>query len=507
MNHAIPASRDPGSDDAAVVIPVSVRARLDSLASSCGDQAGYLDAGSGESVTWAEVAQQAVSWAANLPPGTVVALRAGNPAAFCRAYLAGLAAGVCVAPVDPRASTSELSGMLDLLEATDIVVDNAAAAGQPADSGVTTWITSADGLRLVRRGYASRLLAPGVGALLTTSGTTGQPKLVPLTRQQLLRVAALVAGHHGLTRADRGYCPLPLFHVNAQVVGVLSTLVAGSSLVVDDRFHASRFWPAAEEFEVTWLNLVPAIIGILTESPTPTTTVSRRVRFARSASAPLPVAVSTRFTARTGVGVLETYGMTEAASQIAANPLPAGERRAGSAGRPAGVRVRVVGSDRRELPAGATGAVEIRGRTVIDMYLGRGRRLIPARAADGWLRTGDLGFADPGSFLYLAGRSDDVINRGGEKFHPREIEEVLLGEPRVRNAAVVGRPHPVLGEEPVAYVVADGAVDSGELLARCSQELSPYKRPVSILVVDALPAGPAGKIDRRALRARLAHSA
>ena len=257
MNHAIPASRDPGSDDAAVVIPVSVRARLDSLASSCGDQAGYLDAGSGESVTWAEVAQQAVSWAANLPPGTVVALRAGNPAAFCRAYLAGLAAGVCVAPVDPRASTSELSGMLDLLEATDIVVDNAAAAGQPADSGVTTWITSADGLRLVRRGYASRLLAPGVGALLTTSGTTGQPKLVPLTRQQLLRVAALVAGHHGLTRADRGYCPLPLFHVNAQVVGVLSTLVAGSSLVVDDRFHASRFWPAAEEFEVTWLNLVP----------------------------------------------------------------------------------------------------------------------------------------------------------------------------------------------------------------------------------------------------------
>jgi len=507
MTYAIQASRRPGSGDAAVVIPVSVRSRLDSLASSCGDQAGYLDAGSGERVTWLDVARQAVSFAANLPPGAVVALRAGNPAAFCRAYLAGLAAGVCVAPVDPRASTSELAGILDALEATDVVVDTQDAAGLPAGSAATTWITSADGLRRVRQGHAPRLLAPGVAALLTTSGTTGQPKLVPLTRPQLLRVAALVVGHHGMTRADRGYCPLPLFHVNAQVVGVLSTLVAGSSLVVDDRFHASHFWSAAEEFNVTWLNLVPAIIGILTESPTPTAAVSRRVRFARSASAPLPVAVSERFTARTGIGVLETYGMTEAASQIAANPLSAGERRAGSAGRPAGVRVRVVGSDRREVPAGSTGAVEIRGRTVIDVYLGRGRSLIPARAADGWLRTGDVGSLDPGGFLYLAGRSDDVINRGGEKVHPREIEEVLLGDPRVRNAAVVGRPHSVLGEEPVACVVVTGEVDSGELLARCSQELSPYKRPVSVVVVDALPAGPGGKVDRRALRARLAHPA
>jgi oxalate---CoA ligase len=507
MSYAIPAFHHAGSENAAVVIPVSVRSRLDALARSCGDDAGYLDAGRNERVTWTEVARQASSWAAHLPPGTVVALQAGNPAAFCRAYLAGLAAGVCVAPVDPRASASELSGLLEALEATDIVLDNQAEAGLTASSGATTWLTSADGLRLARRGRASRLLAPGVAALLTTSGTTGQPKLVPLTQPQLLRVAAIVADHHALTRADRGYCPLPLFHVNAQVVGVLSTLVTGSSLVVDDRFHASRFWPTAEEFEVTWLNLVPAIIGILTESPGPSVAVSRRVRFARSASAPLPMAVSERFTARTGIGVLETYGMTEAASQIAANPLAARSRRSGSVGRPAGVRVRIVGSDRRELPAGATGAVELRGRTIIHDYLGRGRRPIHARAADGWLRTGDVGFRDSGGFLYLAGRSDDVINRGGEKFHPREIEEVLLGDSRVRDAAVVGRPHPLLGEEPVAYVVVNGAVDHGELLARCGQLLSPYKRPACVVVVDALPAGPAGKIDRRALRARHSQTA
>ena len=254
---------------------------------------------------------------------------------------------------------------------------------------------------------------------------------------------------------DRGYSPLPLFHVNAQVVGILSTFVAGGSLVVDDRFHASRFWAAAEDFQVTWLNLVPAILGILGEGAPPAEAAAWRVRFARSASAPLPPAVLDRFEATSGIGVLETYGMTEAASQITANPLLRSRRRPGSAGRPTGVAVRIVGAHDGELPPGETGAVEIRGAQVIGAYLGPGRRPIQARGADGWLRTGDLGFRDSADFLYLAGRSDDVINRGGEKVHPLEIEEVLLSDPHIRGAAVVGRPHHLLGEECVAYVVTD----------------------------------------------------
>jgi acyl-CoA synthetase (AMP-forming)/AMP-acid ligase II len=490
------------------LVPASVRARLDLLGRRRGHRAGYLDAGSGEAVTWSEAARQGAEWARLLPPGTVVGLRAARPAAFCRAYLAGLAAGVCVAPLDPRATPDEVAGLLDVLQAADLVVDGEEAAAQFSGAGVQLWITSAAGLRPAERGHRVRLGSPGTAALLPTSGTTGAPKLVPLTEGQLLRVAAGIARHHQLTPRDRGYSPLPLFHVNAQVVGVLSTLVAGSSLVVEDRFHGSRFWAAAEELEVSWLNLVPAILGILGEGDPPAA-VSRRVRFARSASAPLPSAVQQRFEASSGIGVLETYGMTEAASQIAANPLPAGARRPGSAGRPVGVAVRIVDSDRRDLGPDEVGAVEIRGRNVVDAYLGPGRAPIPARAADGWLRTGDLACRDREGFLYLAGRSDDVINRGGEKFHPRDIEEVLLADPRISGAAVVGRPHRILGEEPVAYVVAEqGRADRGalaaELLAQCQQMLSPHKQPAGVVVVGALPAGPTGKPDRRALRAAAA---
>jgi acyl-CoA synthetase (AMP-forming)/AMP-acid ligase II len=490
-----------------------VRPRLNLLSRQCGGNAGYLDAGTRATLTWSEAARHAADWAAQLRPATVVALRVASPLAFCRAYLAGLAAGVCVAPLDPRSTPEELAATLEFLQAADVVVDDEEAAAQLDGSAVTVWITSASGLRRARRGTATRLGAPGIAALLPTSGTTGQPKLVPLTEGQLLRVAGHIARHHGLTAQDRGYSPLPLFHVNAQVVGVLSTLVTGASLVVEDRFHGSRFWTVADELRVTWLNLVPAILGILGAGAAPAVTVTRQVRFARSASAPLPAAVQQRFEARCGIGVLETYGMTEAASQIAANPLSTSERQPGSVGLPVGVTVRIAGADGDELPAEQVGAVELRGRNVIDCYLGRGRAPVGARDADGWLHTGDLGFRDARGFLYLVGRGDDVINRGGEKVHPREIEELLLADHRIRSAAVVGRPHWLLGEEPVAYVVPDralvaaGRLDlAAEVLAECRRALSPYKQPASVMVLDELPAGRTGKPDRRALCALAADS-
>jgi acyl-CoA synthetase (AMP-forming)/AMP-acid ligase II len=482
-----------------------MRARLDLLSRRFGNQPGYLDAGTGEVVTWSQVARQAAAWASCLAPGTVVGLRAAGPAAFCRAYLAGLAAGVCVAPLDPGAAPSQVGQMLDTLQAADLVVDGDEAAATLEARDIHLWISSVAGLRQARRGTAARVGAPGVAALLPTSGTTGRPRLVPLTESQMLMAAGRIAACHALTPQDRGYSPLPLFHVNAQVVGILSTFVTGSSLVVDDRFHGSRFWAAADDFQVSWLNLVPAILGILGEVPPPAEAAARRVRFARSASAPLARAVQDQFEARSGIGVLETYGMTETASQIAANPLPRSQRRPGSAGRPTGVPVRIVGADGGDLPPGDTGAVEIRGPQVIRAYLGPGRTPIPARGAGGWLPTGDLAFRDPDGFLYLAGRSDDVINRGGEKVHPREIEEVLLSDPHIRGAAVVGRPHRLLGEECVAYVVTDpGDVSPdlpAKLLDRCRQALSRHQQPASVIVVGALPTGPTGKPDRRALRA------
>jgi acyl-CoA synthetase (AMP-forming)/AMP-acid ligase II len=298
-----------------------------------------------------------------------------------------------------------------------------------------------------------------------------------------------------------------LFHVNAQVVGILSTLVAGASLVVEDRFRRSEFWATAEELAVTWLNLVPAILGLLGNEPPPGRAVTDGVRFARSASAPLPGAVRERFEETAGIGVLETYGMTEAASQIAANPMCEAERRPDSVGRPVGVSVRIVADDGHEASTDEIGSLEICGPDVIEFYLGPGRSRLAARNAAGWLPTGDLGRRDADGYLYLSGRSDDVINRGGEKTYPREVEDVLLRDPRVASAVVIGRPHALLGAEVIAFVEPCQHLDetgaetlSDELLAECGRSLSRHKRPSSLFVVDSLPTGPTGKVVRRRLQ-------
>jgi acyl-CoA synthetase (AMP-forming)/AMP-acid ligase II len=233
----------------------------------------------------------------------------------------------------------------------------------------------------------------------------------------------------------------------------------------------------------------------------------------------LPVATSTRFEANTGIPVVETYGMTEAASQITANPVT-GVRRPGSVGLPVGVEVRVVvgesaAAERQPVepppaPGGAIGEIEIRGPSVIAAYAGHhhGDRI----DAQGWLRTGDLGHFDQDGYLYLDARTDDVINRGGEKVFPREIEELILADADVEGVAVVGSPDHELGQVPVAYIVLRGFEDDADididaaaqvaarLRDRLSAALVRSKRPVSLRVVRALPAGATGKVRRRALR-------
>ncbi|MGH3264107.1 MAG: AMP-binding protein, partial [Trebonia sp.] len=338
----------------------------------------------------------------------------------------------------------------------------------------------------------------GGGIFLCTSGTTGTPKGILLREEQLAHVASSVVESHRLGRLDRGYCSLPLFHVNAEVVGLLGTLRAGAYLAVDSRFSRRGFWDLIEAERITWINAVPAIISIL--SMDPPTDPPKRLRFVRSASAPLPIASLERFEKALGVPVIETYGMTEAASMITANPVD-GPRKPGSAGKPAGSEVRV------ELPSGGPadhgdiGRVLIRGTGVITGYASGGR---PGAFDDGWLDTGDLGYTDADGYLFLVGRSDDVINRGGEKIYPREIEEILLAQPGVRSAAVIGARDEVLGERPVAYVVPEADVDADAVAAllrgACAERLPRHKRPSEFHFLDRLPLGQTGKISRRLLK-------
>jgi acyl-CoA synthetase (AMP-forming)/AMP-acid ligase II len=482
------------------------------------ERPAFVEGATGRSLSWSDVAARRDSWkatGADLRSGTRIGLLFTDPLEMAAAFLAALAAGVTAAPLNPTGTASELVAQSAVLGLTAVVTgygDVASVRTILRAGGVDLWAAGPQGVESAGRRSGPGHAEPGRGAalVLSSSGTTGRPKLIPLTEGQLLHTAAGVVSHHRLTPDDRGYSPLPLSHINGLVVGVLSALVGGHRLVLDRRFSASAFWDVADRQGVTWLNLVPAIISVLAGGRAPNDAVSHRVTFARSASAPLPVATSRRFEELTGIPIIETYGMTEAGSQIAANPRPPEDHRAGSVGRPVGLELRVVDGSRRPVPAGTNGQVEIRGANVVTCYWEPAGAVTPTRPAtdeDGWLPTGDVGRIDDDGYLFLSGRRDDVINRGGEKVYPQEVEEVLLADPDVAAAAVAGRPHPTVGEEPVAFVLAaEGADRAGlpeRLSERCHQELSRFRRPAEILVVDELPLGPNGKIKRSELRQAL----
>ena len=507
----------------------------DALGDAALENAALENAAGGKTLTYAGLRRSARAWAqcldqAGVPAGAGVAVRLPDPLGYATALVAILAAGRVVIPLDPAAPAPEVARVLAVARPRAAVSDSGRglppglAVLRPPDA-----VDAQDTLDTVDTTDAMEIpIGAGAagGIFLCTSGTTGTPKGILLREDQLSHVAAAVAVIHGLSPADRGYCCLPLFHVNAEVVGLLATLAAGACLVLDGKFSRRGFWPLIEQRRITWINAVPAIITVLAMDP-PATRIPGRVRFVRSASAPLPPGTLRRFEDAFGIPVVETYGMTEAASMITANPVD-GPRKAGSVGRPAGTQVRVVeaagragsedgpgragsayvpgraGSAYVPCPAGVVGRVQIRGRGVIREYAQGG----PAGAVDpeGWLDTGDVGHLDEDGYLFLAGRSDDVINRGGEKIYPREIEDFLAAQPGVWSVAVVAAPDEVLGEHPVAYVVPAGPWRRHEmeeaLREACEAALPRAKRPGAFCLVQELPLGPTGKVARHRLRDR-----
>ena len=449
--------------------------------------------------------------AAGLPRGARIVVRLGEPVEYATALVAIIAAGRVAVPLDPGAPDTDVARVLGVARPTAVVyrVDTGPSSVQAGRTGEATGpfeiaefdfdvIDSVDTGLLDSATPAPTPTPAGGGIFLCTSGTTGTPKGILLREEQLAHVASSVVDCHRLTAADRGYCSLPLFHVNAEVVGVLATLRAGAYLALDRKFSRRGFWQLISDREITWINAVPAIISILAIEPPAIRPAA--LRFVRSASAPLPLAALERFEGALRVPVVETYGMTEAASMITANPVD-GVRKPGSAGRPASAQVRVELGGGSARP-GEIGRVQIRGAGVITSYDSGGRPGVID--ADGWLDTSDLGYLDADGYLFLVGRSDDVINRGGEKIYPREIEEILLAQPGVRSAAVVGVADHVLGERPVAYVVTDADAVAAELEAvlteACAARLPRHKQPSEFCVVAEMPLGPTGKISRRQLK-------
>jgi oxalate---CoA ligase len=452
-------------------------------ATSGGDY--LVGACNGRTVRFADLADHLGSFereldALGVPVGGVVALSHADPIEFSLAFLGSIAARRWVAPLDPAASDEIRQATLDRLR-PHLLLTNGVATRLP-DPAPVGGVAGADG-----------------GVLLETSGTTGTPKLIALGERLLIFRARAVVDQLGLTVAERCFNPLPLFHVNAEVVGLFAHLLGGATLVLDDRFHRTGLWELLASQRITWLNAVPAIIARCATLQ-PGESVPSSLSFVRSASAPLSIATLERFEAATGVPVIETYGMTEAASQITSNPR-VGRRKPGSVGRPSAVELRIAMADP---DTSGAGRVQIRGEGVIRSYAQAGYE--ERFTEGGWLETGDLGYLDEDGDLYLVGRSDDVINRGGEKVLPREIEEVIQRDPRVVAVVVLPESDPVFGAVPVAHLVVDVRSGDGvpavladllrDISERCDAVLPKAKRPASYRVVEALPSGPTGKVRR-----------
>jgi acyl-CoA synthetase (AMP-forming)/AMP-acid ligase II len=444
--------------------------------------------------------------AAGIRPGDRVGMALPNSLSTVVAFLAASMAGTA-APLNPGYKEDEFRFFLEDTNAKVLLlppegVDEArAAAGQVPILTVDTDATGVVSLRgISERAPVTPPRIDDVALILHTSGSTGRPKRVPLSHANLTISAQNVARSYALTSEDVSLCVMPLFHVHGLVASTLATLATGGAVVVPTKFSPLSFWRVAQESGATWYSAVPTIHQLLlarVKTGDPRPAGAEKLRFIRSCSASLPPQVMHDLEAAFGAPVLEAYGMTEAAHQMASNPLPPGKRVPGSVGPGTDVRISIRDDQGRELAPGERGEVCIQGPNVITGYENNPEANATAFFEGGWFRTGDQGTLDADGYLTLVGRLKELINRGGEKISPREIDEVLLTHPAVAEAVCFGVPHQTWGEEVAAAVVLREPVAEADLHVFCKERLAEFKRPKQIHITETIPRTATGKIQRR----------
>ena len=445
---------------------------------------------------------------AGLKPGDAVAIVLPNSLEFIVVFLALAHASLVAAPLNPADKPDEIRFFVRDAQTRAVVAEgsNLAVREAAAGLGLPVWQPRVDSRGVVElpelpQGSRTSLDTPhpdDVALFAYTSGTTGRPKCVPLTHANVLWSSRNTAERYVLTASDRGLVVLPLFHGHGLIGATLSTLASGGSVIVPPRFSASEFWKLFREHHATWYSAVPTIHQVLLARANSDGAPHSGPRFIRSCSAALAPTVLTELEKRFGAPVLEAYGMTEAAHQVASNPPPPLPHKPGTVG--PGPGISIIDKTGRHLTANTSGEVVVRGPNVM-----RGYRNNPKANAeafiDGWFRTGDIGVIDSDGYLAVTGRIKELINRGGEKISPEEVEAVLLQHPAVGEAAVFGVPDAKYGEEVSAAVVLRGAATAQELQAYCRTRLADFKVPKLIRITSAIPRNAMGKVQRSQLAA------
>ncbi|HXG10859.1 MAG TPA: acyl--CoA ligase [Gemmataceae bacterium] len=444
-----------------------------------------------------------------LQPGDVVAVVLPNGLEYLAVFLAVTRARLIAAPLNPAYKPEEFRFYLEDSGARAVIAppNTHPVRDVARELELPVWIASRDSKGTVR--LEGKGLRSGAGTspeppcpddtalFLHTSGTTSRPKGVPLTHGNLMASIRNIAGHYRLSPTDVGLVVMPLFHVHGLIGATLASFFAGGSVVVPPRFSAGAFWPTAKAHRVTWYSAAPTIHQVLLmRADADGAPVHSGFRFIRSCSAALAAATMAQLENRFDAPVIEAYAMTEASHQMTSNPLPPGVRKPGSVGRGTNVDVAIMDESGQLLPCGTPGEVVIRGPNVTRGYHNN-PEANAAAFTKGWFRTGDRGVLDADGYLTLIGRIKELINRGGEKISPLEVDAALLAHPAVAEAATFAAPDPKYGEEVHAAVVLKGDATVEQLQAHCRSRLADFKVPKVIHLVKELPKGPTGKVQRR----------
>ena len=494
----------------------TIAARLAANATANPTRSWLTSPETGASVSWSEAEERARSIACHLDylglsPGAAVAVASQNCIGSCLAFVGITYGGYLATPLNLVAGAKVLSyvighsgvGLILVSDDHRALIEEAVAAVD-RDIELIRLDTEAgpdwpEAAPTPTPDSPRRLPTPDTpGLLMYTSGTTGNPKGVVLSHANLLAAGRNVVVGHDVTADDTALCVLPIYHINGLCVTVMGTLVAGAGLVMPYRFSVSTFWAVVKAHGVSWFSAVPTQFAFLLNDEADTVLDKDRLRFARSASAPLSPTVHRQFEERFGIPIIETMGLTETGAQILSNPMPPAVRKIGSPGLAVGNEIMIGDKDQRAVAAGETGEILVRGDNVMQGYLHQPEETAKTITADGWLRTGDLGHMDEDGFVFVTGRIKELIIKGGENIAPREIDEVLMEHEAVLEAAAFAVACDTYGQRVEAGVrFKDGISATGEELhEHCVARIGRFKSPDRIHVLSDLPKGPSGKVQR-----------
>jgi acyl-CoA synthetase (AMP-forming)/AMP-acid ligase II len=450
-----------------------------------------------------------------------VAIVLGNGPHMAAAFVA-VAAGATTAPLNPSYRAEEFEFYLSDLQAKALLIErgvDSPARAVAQKLGVPTLELCPDAERgagaftieplVTMSGKAAATGAAETGdiaLILHTSGTTARPKMVPLTQRNITASAGHILNTLRLSPDDTCLNVMPLFHIHGLMAAVLASLAAGAQVCCSPGFNPLKFFGWLDEVQPSWYTAVPTMHQtILARADRNPDALDRsRLRLIRSSSASLPSAVMAQLEERFRAPVIESYGMTEASHQMASNRLPPGERKPGSVGVAAGPEIAVMDEQGELLPGGSVGEVVIRGPNVTGGYAANPEANAKA-FTNGWFRTGDQGVLDEDGYLRLTGRLKELINRGGEKISPLEVDEVLMDHPAVQQVVTFAMPHDALGEEVAAAVVLREGQNVTERALKdfAAERLADFKLPRKIVFLDEIPKGATGKLQRIGLAAKL----